>query len=174
MSAIQPVLERLLPWLGWEASRIQSGESENVGINVVRDIVEQASCSVTFHLSLWDLFTCDEMILGLATGSHLNHRSDFFLQPILVTSLDSQNELAYHYSWPPRLDPHKGKSFSHVSCMPQALLLELRGIETNPLLTTFDAQFLTHSVKNYPCDLGKNSFHASIHLQTPNYSREPT
>ena len=107
------------------------------------------------YLSLWDLFTCDEMILGLATGSHVNHRSDFFLQPILVSSLDPQNELAYHHSWPPRLDPHKGKSFSHVSCMPQALLLELRGIETNPLLTTFDAFSEELSMwfgqKQFPC-----------------------
>ena len=30
------------------------------------------------------------------------------------------------FYWPLRLNPHK-----HVSCMPQALLLELRGIETN-------------------------------------------
>ena len=99
------------------------------------------------------------MLLGLATGSHVNLGSDFFLQPVLVIRMDPQNELAQDFAWPPRLNPRKGKSFSDVSSMQQALLLELRGIETNPLLATFEA-----FSEVYTCDLASNSFHVFMHI----------
>ena len=59
----------LAAWqLGLEASRIQSGESENVG-NVVSGIVEQGSCSATFHLQ-------ETMLIALQPSAHSRNTID--------------------------------------------------------------------------------------------------